>query len=121
MDPFLGAGPRNEAVRPNCEKGGEQKKRRAKRPTKKIRDKGKERGIMGVEREEKGEVEVMCGVCGSASGDEAKESKGLACGNKPSVKEVEDHERTHLPFRSWCKHCVMGCSDDIMGLHVYER
>ena len=26
----------------------------------------------------------------------------------PSKKEVEDHERTHFPFRSWCKHCVFG-------------
>ena len=39
---------------------------------------------------------------------EAKKNKGLSCGIKPSQKEVEEHERTHLPFRSWCKHCVIG-------------
>ena len=40
--------------------------------------------------------------------EEAKENKGLNCSVKPSIKEVEDHERTHLPYRSWCKHCVRG-------------
>ena len=24
----------------------------------------------------------------------------------PSEAEVEQHELTHLPFRSWCRHCV---------------
>ena len=23
----------------------------------------------------------------------------------PSKKEVEDHKRTHIPYRSWCKVC----------------
>ncbi len=40
--------------------------------------------------------------------EEARQSKGLPCGIKPSQKMIDDHERTHLPFRSWCKHCVMG-------------
>ena len=29
---------------------------------------------------------------------------------KPSVKEVEEHVVTHLPFRSWCPMCVQGKS-----------
>ena len=28
----------------------------------------------------------------------------------PSQEEVEKHNLTHLPYRSWCKHCVMGKS-----------
>ena len=28
----------------------------------------------------------------------------------PSQQEVEDHNVNHLPFRSWCKHCVRGKS-----------
>ena len=40
--------------------------------------------------------------------EEAKLNKGLPCGIKPSGKEIEEHNRTHLPFRSWCKHCVFG-------------
>ena len=40
--------------------------------------------------------------------EEAKPNKGLPCGVKPGKSEVEEHERTHIPFRSWCKHCVFG-------------
>ena len=28
--------------------------------------------------------------------------------NKPSAKEREEHEATHMPFRDWCTHCMMG-------------
>ena len=24
----------------------------------------------------------------------------------PTLKEREEHDRTHLPYRSWCRHCV---------------
>ena len=27
---------------------------------------------------------------------------------QPSEQEMEEHEMTHLPFRSWCRHCIMG-------------
>ena len=27
---------------------------------------------------------------------------------KPSPEEVEHHNLTHLPYRSWCRHCVRG-------------
>ncbi len=26
----------------------------------------------------------------------------------PSQQETKDHELTHLPYRDWCKHCVVG-------------
>ena len=25
---------------------------------------------------------------------------------QPSQREREEHERTHLPFRDWCTHCI---------------
>ena len=28
--------------------------------------------------------------------------------NKPTQREREDHEATHVPFRDWCAHCMMG-------------
>ena len=28
--------------------------------------------------------------------------------HKPSKEEKEHHERTHCPYRVWCKHCVRG-------------
>ena len=40
--------------------------------------------------------------------EEAKSNRGLPHGIRPSDKEVEEHERTHVPFRSWCQHCVRG-------------
>ena len=40
--------------------------------------------------------------------EECTESKGIICGSKPNQKEKDDHERTHVPFRNWCKHCVFG-------------
>ena len=27
---------------------------------------------------------------------------------EPSKEEREEHEKTHLPFRNWCQHCVRG-------------
>ena len=27
---------------------------------------------------------------------------------KPSQKEIDEHELTHLPFRNWCRECVHG-------------
>ena len=28
--------------------------------------------------------------------------------NKPTAREREEHEATHIPFRVWCTHCMMG-------------
>ena len=28
--------------------------------------------------------------------------------NQPSSQEVQEHMKTHIPFRSWCAHCVRG-------------
>ena len=30
----------------------------------------------------------------------------------PSQQEIDDHEVTHCPFRSWCEHCVKGQGKD---------
>ena len=27
---------------------------------------------------------------------------------QPSRQEVEEHMKTHIPYRSWCPHCVRG-------------
>ena len=26
----------------------------------------------------------------------------------PNVEEIQEHLRAHLPYRSWCQHCVSG-------------
>ena len=27
---------------------------------------------------------------------------------QPTQRQVEDHRRAHIPYRLWCKWCVMG-------------
>ena len=29
-------------------------------------------------------------------------------GNERTVREREEHEATHMPFRDWCAHCMIG-------------
>ena len=43
----------------------------------------------------------------SASG-EAVAARIANAPKKPSQAEVDTHMATHLPFRSWCPHCVRG-------------
>jgi hypothetical protein len=40
--------------------------------------------------------------------EEGQEAKGKSSPANPSKEEVEKHMLTHVPFRSWCKHCVAG-------------
>ena len=44
------------------------------------------------------------------SGEEAGQRKCVRMQDPklPSKEEVEEHELTHLPYRSWCRHCVRG-------------
>jgi hypothetical protein len=32
---------------------------------------------------------------------------------KPSAEEVDDHNKTHLPRRSWCRLCVRGRGEEL--------
>ena len=47
-----------------------------------------------------------------AEGNDAEEEhtspRGLRDPGTPSPAERADHELTHIPYRSWCKHCVRG-------------
>ena len=48
---------------------------------------------------------------GGASGGMAEEgqtSRGLRAPNSPSDEEREAHNRSHIPYRSWCDACVRG-------------
>ena len=59
------------------------------------------------EIEEGGEVEEDAE---GGSGGEAGERKAqkIQDPRKPSEAEVSEHNLTHLPYRSWCRHCVRG-------------
>ena len=44
--------------------------------------------------------------------DEAMKAKPLRSPMNPTKAEIEEHEITHLPYRSWCSHCVRGKAVD---------
>ena len=41
-------------------------------------------------------------------GEEGRQPRGVRNPQKVSKEEREEHERTHTPFRAWCRHCVRG-------------
>ena len=55
--------------------------------------------------------------------EEAERSRGLRDPGKPSKSEIEEHELTHIPFRPWCRACVLGRAKDKlhMKLVVYAN
>ena len=42
--------------------------------------------------------------------EQSEESRAVRAGQKksmtPTLAEREEHARTHIPYRSWCRHCV---------------
>merc|ERR1712026_629233 len=40
--------------------------------------------------------------------EEGRSPEALASPEGPSRQEREVHNLTHIPFRSWCEHCVKG-------------
>mgnify|MGYP007058465957 CR=1 FL=1 len=51
--------------------------------------------------------------------DEGAEVKVAQVANLPTREEVEAHNAAHVPFRSWCPHCVKGKSK--CGAHFKQR
>lgn len=45
-------------------------------------------------------------------GNEGERPRGIAAPYRPTAQEVEEHNLTHCPPRSWCDHCVKGQSKD---------
>ena len=39
---------------------------------------------------------------------EVRNSRKAGQPRMPAKQEKDEHERTHVPFRSWCEHCVRG-------------
>ena len=40
--------------------------------------------------------------------DEVQDIKKSRDPGQPTAQEMEEHRCTHLPYRLWCKYCVMG-------------
>ena len=52
--------------------------------------------------------------------DEAERPKVRRQPKQPSQKEREEHECTHIPYRSWCSHCVRGRGRNTMHKSVKD-
>ena len=67
-----------------------------------------ENGAMGVEEEEVGasDCEGDEGKSSDEDGGEARTSKGKKSPMDPTARQRDEHERTHMPYRSWCEDCV---------------
>ena len=50
-----------------------------------------------------------------------RRTKKLGDPVRPKEEEVREHERTHLPFRSWCKHCVRGRGKEMPHQKTKEK
>ena len=40
--------------------------------------------------------------------EEAVPCRRLVDPKRPSQEEIDEHYKTHLPFRNWCPHCMRG-------------
>ena len=49
--------------------------------------------------------------------EEAETAIPMAMPCKPTQEEIDNHNLSHLPFRSWCKHCVMGRAQSTPHYH----
>ena len=57
------------------------------------------------------EPDMECRPCGEGVQESEagkRETIRLQTPYKPSQEEVDDHDLTHLPYRSWCRHCIRG-------------
>ena len=56
---------------------------------------------------------IVCEPCVSGDvcdlNEEGEQARTMNVGHKPSVEEVNMHNLTHIPFRSWCPFCVAYC------------
>ena len=60
------------------------------------------------------EVPTECQPCFTES-EEGRKAKSNSVQELPSQSEIDEHMLTHIPFRSWCRFCVMGKS--VAGPH----
>ena len=74
-----------------------------------------EEGELRMEVEEDEGGDVMYGGEVEKKREVSKDERGLMrLGDPrlPSEAEVEDHYKTHLPYRNWCPHCVRARGKD---------
>ena len=69
------------------------------------------------------EVEVKQAVQDGVLHHEVEESAlklGQSSPVKPTMEEVQEHNISHLPYRSWCSHCVRGRGRTLAHRRIQE-
>ena len=63
----------------------------------------------GADRGNEGE-DILCEHIKEEDQEDMEARVAKARGNtkEPTQKEIDEHTLTHIPFRSWCAHCVRG-------------
>ena len=59
-------------------------------------------------QEDKAEAEIDEKEYRAEVEEEVRKPKPAARPYTPTRAEIYEHEVTHLPYRSWCRHCVHG-------------
>ena len=67
-----------------------------------------EQELNGLEESEDAMTDEEGGVGGDGEAGTADGRVRAGPRNKLTASEREEHEATHMPFRDWCTHCVMG-------------
>ena len=88
----------NKPVRPRAKFSSESDKSCAEQELN-----GLEEGEDAMTDEEGEGVEGVEGEAGTADW-----RVGAGPRNRLTAREREEHEATHMPFRDWCAHCMMG-------------
>ena len=57
----------------------------------------------GEKGDDADEEELLCGPSG---GDDAQRPALFKAPTTPSAADIAMHDLTHMPYRSWCRHCV---------------
>ena len=68
--------------------------------------------------EEAGEEDMTCGECNENGIRVAVVKRGP---QEPTEQEIKEHYVTHVPFRSWCPHCVAAAAKSSPHRHEAER
>ena len=81
-------------VRPQCREVG-------------VEDGWQELGaVASADQKESKEADIEYEPCGQEFGK--RDFKKMQDPKLPSHEEIAEHDLSHLPYRSWCRHCVKG-------------
>ena len=87
-----------------------------------VRPKGdrKELTVFTVDAEKEVEVEYLCEDEDQEEGIRVQVNRTGICKpcHLPSAEEIEEHMMSHIPFRSWCDHCIR--AKGVAAKHAHE-